>query len=345
MEKRNPLVSVVIPVYNVEQYLRACLDSVVNQTYSFMRIIIIDDGSTDSSGTICDEYKRQDRRVKVIHQKNHGLGYSRNIGINESNGEYLIFLDSDDYWRLDTIEKLVCEAEKKSLQVLVFSAKPFFDGVNQFKCVSYKQESQNRIVKTGLDSIRYAKEHSDYYPQACLRLYRLDYVKKLGFKFDEGIIHEDENFSFVAYAHAERVECIGETFYYRRYRAGSIMMDSNLIESVNGFTVSIISLISQMDKRKLSFDERELYLKQLKSYVVEILTRYREAKQAQSNITSCSKELTLAHRISYEAASALALLCEKKVGFPWYYRLIYRNFHSIYLVWRIRTLLLPYSQT
>ena len=97
MAQYNETISVVIPAYNVQKYLSACLDSVINQTYHNLEIIVINDGSTDSTGTICDDYARKDTRIKVIHQENQGLSGARNTGLNNCTGDYIFFLDSDDY--------------------------------------------------------------------------------------------------------------------------------------------------------------------------------------------------------------------------------------------------------
>lgn len=91
------LISIIVPVYNVERHLPKCLDSIINQAYKNIEIILIDDGSTDNSGVICDEYKLKDNRINVIHQANHGIGYTRNIGLQNANGKFIGFVDSDDF--------------------------------------------------------------------------------------------------------------------------------------------------------------------------------------------------------------------------------------------------------
>lgn len=109
IEKKNPamLVSVVVPVYKTEKYLRKCVDSILSQTYPNLEILLIDDGSPDHCGEICDEYAKKDKRIRVFHNDNHGVSYSRNCGIKAATGEYLLFVDSDDYVNSTYIEGLV----------------------------------------------------------------------------------------------------------------------------------------------------------------------------------------------------------------------------------------------
>ncbi len=118
---QKELISVIIPVYNVAPYLRDCLDSVIEQTYTNLEIILIDDGSTDASGKICDEYAKVDKRVRVVHQKNAGLGPARNTGLDLCTGTYLTFVDSDDFLVLDMIEFLYKNAITKTADISICS--------------------------------------------------------------------------------------------------------------------------------------------------------------------------------------------------------------------------------
>ena len=113
------LISVVIPVYNVEKYLEKCLDSVVEQTYRNLEIILVDDGSTDNSGAICDRYAQKDSRVVVIHQKNGGLSKARNVGIDTATGKYISFIDSDDYVGSCYIETLYKEIKPNIINLSI----------------------------------------------------------------------------------------------------------------------------------------------------------------------------------------------------------------------------------
>ena len=99
------LVSVIVPVYNVEMYLERCVNSIIKQTYHNLDILLVDDGSKDSSGMLCEQFKQQDERIRVIHKKNEGAGYARNTGIENAHGEYVCFVDSDDWIEQDLVEK------------------------------------------------------------------------------------------------------------------------------------------------------------------------------------------------------------------------------------------------
>ena len=117
---RTGVVSIVLPIYNVEKYLNRCVKSVINQSYKKLEIILVDDGSPDNCPVLCDEWAKKDNRIKVIHKKNAGLGYARNTGIENATGEYICFFDSDDYIALDTIEKAYALAIKESADIVTF---------------------------------------------------------------------------------------------------------------------------------------------------------------------------------------------------------------------------------
>ena len=116
------IISIIIPIYNMEQFLERCLDSVVNQTYTSLEIILINDGSTDSSGDICDTYAKEDNRIKVIHQVNAGVSAARNAGLNVATGEYISFIDPDDYIEVNAYETLIPYLNNNSIDILRFNA-------------------------------------------------------------------------------------------------------------------------------------------------------------------------------------------------------------------------------
>ena len=112
-------ISIIIPVYNKEMYLEECLDSVINQTFADFECVLIDDGSSDSSGIICDKYQAKDKRIKPIHTKNNGVSHARNVGIENAAGEYITFVDSDDILSPDYLESLICAIQNSQADIVI----------------------------------------------------------------------------------------------------------------------------------------------------------------------------------------------------------------------------------
>ena len=127
-----PLIGVIIPVYNVEKYLEQCVDSVLNQSFKDIEIILVDDGSKDSSGEICDYYKEKDSRVKVIHKENGGLSDARNMGIRQCSSEYILFLDSDDYWKENCLEE-IARCIEDNVDIVFLTAAKYFEQTGQIE--------------------------------------------------------------------------------------------------------------------------------------------------------------------------------------------------------------------
>ena len=129
-------VSVIVPVYNVEKYLKQCLDSIVDQTLEDLEIVLVDDGSVDSSGTICDEYAKKDSRIEVIHKANGGLSDARNVGISKAKGRYIGFVDSDDYIKEDMYEILLNLIKKYDADVSICN---LYDVIDGNECIRNKE--------------------------------------------------------------------------------------------------------------------------------------------------------------------------------------------------------------
>lgn len=129
----NGLVTIVLPIYNVEKYLNRCINSIVNQTYKNLEIILVDDGSPDKCPEMCDEWEKKDTRIKVIHKQNEGLGMARNTGIENATGDYICFFDSDDYLELTAIEKLYKLAEKTDPDIVTYGYSKVNDSGNIYE--------------------------------------------------------------------------------------------------------------------------------------------------------------------------------------------------------------------
>lgn len=208
----------------MEKYLRQCVDSIIGQTYPNIRIILVDDGSTDSSGQICDEYARIDQRITVIHKPNGGLSDARNAGLAQADTKYIYFLDSDDYIEPQTIEILRAYSEQNNLDVLTFDVNEIInEGSERVGNYDYwvTKGSYPDIMK-GYELLAELLRNGGYKAPAPLHFYRREFLAENGITFKKGIIHEDELFTFIALLHAERVAHIPARLYDRRVRDDSI---------------------------------------------------------------------------------------------------------------------------
>lgn len=239
METKEAIkVSIVVPVYNVETYLKRCVDSLLAQTIDSKEIILVDDGSADGSGKLCDAYAENNACIRVIHKKNGGLGSARNAGAELATGEYLYFIDSDDWLEADALETLYAVAKRDALDLILFGARCFSDDTAKEArqaAVSYDRRVDLNTVRIGADSLERVIAADEYQTSVCLRLYRAAYYREKGFRFDETIIHEDEDVGFLSYLQASRVEIIGKPFYMHRIHSGSIMGRKTYLQSTKGY--------------------------------------------------------------------------------------------------------------
>ncbi len=220
VEPKNdrPMVSVIVPVYNVEKQICRCIDSLINQTYKNLEIILVDDGSTDSSGEICDTYKIKDSRIQVIHQKNMGISGARNKALSRFNGEYVFFVDSDDYIQLDTIEKLMNESVQYNADIVACGFSHVFDD---------KPEEEFTEGVPGLWSGKVSVIHMMRDRNICTvpwnKLYKGYLWKEISFPLN--CLHEDEATIYKLLYEAKIVRFIPDCLYKYYQRPNSIMND------------------------------------------------------------------------------------------------------------------------
>lgn len=225
--EKNSLVSVIVPVYNVEKYLKRCLDSIVNQTYKNIEIICIDDGSPDRSIDILREFEKKDNRVKVIRQQNMGLSGARNTGIDKAQGEYIIFVDSDDYIETKMIELMVQKIEKQNHDLVVCGviyrkSKTEYTAVNIKKIEELLSKSIRKI-----DGKQYFKivtsKTSLFTAAAWNKMYRRKIIIEKEIRFPVGRLYEDLLFVFEYLFNCTSVGVVPEALYdYYISRPGSI---------------------------------------------------------------------------------------------------------------------------
>lgn len=214
----SPLVSIIVPVYNVENYLRACLDSLINQSLQDVEFICIDDGSSDESPNILDEYAASDDRFVVIHKENGGVSAARNLGLERARGRYVLFVDSDDRISLCACERLVSIAEKENAQIVVFGGKTF--PVTPWADASFA----NRNIVYKDDSLQALLEEQGSNPLMCNKLYERSLIEEGHCRFDENlIIGEDNAFQFEVFPLAKNIAFTSERFYFYRMRKDSAL--------------------------------------------------------------------------------------------------------------------------
>lgn len=221
MEK---LISVIIPVYNVEPFLDKCVHSVQMQTYQNIEIILVDDGSTDQCPEMCDKFAEVDSRVRVIHKINGGLSDARNMGIEHATGEYIMFLDSDDYINKETIERLY-EAIKRYNVKMAICNFCCVDSIGNATGESLGSPIRDEVLEAKEILKRFYQSHGWFYIVAWNKLYHKSLLSKS--TFPVGRIHEDEYTAAQLIWNAHKVACIQYSGYnYLREREGSIMQNA-----------------------------------------------------------------------------------------------------------------------
>lgn len=229
----EPKISIVVPIYNVDVYLKQCIESLVFQSYKNIEIVLVDDGSTDNSPAICDEYESKDSRIKVIHKQNGGVTSARQSGIFASTGDYLMLVDGDDWIEEDTIHFLVIELNNNpKADLIVFShikdyprksyIRHLFDGNRRF----YDEEAKIKVYRRLFGITNQELDHPesmDYFSTCWGKLYRRDFAKKARFvSTDEVGSCEDGIFNMYALDQCKCISYIDQPYYHYRHAEGSL---------------------------------------------------------------------------------------------------------------------------
>ncbi|ULQ60045.1 glycosyltransferase family 2 protein [Brucepastera parasyntrophica] len=243
-------ISIIIPVYNVEKYLRECLDSCITQTLRDIEIVCVNDASPDNSSAILDEYAKKDNRIKVItHEKNLGLGGARNTGISAASGEYVWFVDSDDFISPHSCEILYSYAKQKNADIVRFNAISFSEENDNSRVYD---DSKKYFCNWPYDRLITIDREKTGLPQtdvsACI------YITKKGilrsFSFREKVYHEDTDFTPILFSSVEKIYCITFAFYFRRRNQTSITgggtkKTGNWFPAILKHVIQCLNLLSQ----------------------------------------------------------------------------------------------------
>ncbi len=207
-------ISVIIPVYRVEPYLRQCLDSVINQTYRNLEIILVDDGSPDKCGEICDEYARRDERIVVIHQENGGLSCARNKALDAATGEYIGFVDSDDWIETDMYEYMLDNLMKSEAQIAVCGR------IEEFRRHKVFRGWEQSTILTAEQALKQLLEDAHMQNYVWDKLYQRDILD--GIRFPNGKCYEDVEVQYRLLSKAGTIVCLPNACYHYRFRPESI---------------------------------------------------------------------------------------------------------------------------
>lgn len=242
------MISIIVPVYNVEDYLSCCIDSILNQTYTDFELILVDDGSLDKCPMICDQYQKKDPRIKVIHKKNGGLSSARNAGLDIAKGEYVLFVDSDDFVDKNLCKKLI-EGMENDVDIVMckYLRVRNKDNIDMEKePVSVADLSQSFLL-TGREACEklYGPEGVNY-TVVWAKIYKTKFFENI--RFPIGKVHEDEYVTYKLLYLAKKVLVLNEELYFYRINSNSIMG--------KGFSLRRYDAVPAYDERIKFFEER-----------------------------------------------------------------------------------------
>lgn len=234
----NAFFSIIVPVYNIEKYLKQCISSILNQKFGDYEIILVDDGSTDSSGEICDFYQKQDKRIKVIHQKNGGQSSARNKGLLLANGKYVVFLDSDDLLFPDGLQQVYEILTLEKVELLRIQAVYFYDG--KLKGMGY-HTSEKHDCESG-ESFLLRELTDEFCSTVWSYIFNREFLLNNNLFFVEKIFHEDEQFMPRCILKSKSIVTSDCLFYEYRIRKGSTMTKKNQTKNATDLLFIVDSL-------------------------------------------------------------------------------------------------------
>ena len=282
-------ISVVIPVYNTEKYIEKCICSVIGQSFNDIEIICINDGSTDGSFEILKKYEEKDNRIKIHSQQNKGVSAARNAGIRLSQGEYLYFLDSDDFLlEMNALELLYNEAYHNNLDIVYFDAKTLFDtdalADEYFDYLSYyTRPAKYNSVSDGLSLFNALQRDGMFCSIVQLQFINKNFLESIKLYFYEGIYHEDELFTMFSMLKAKRVCHLNLLLLTRRIREGSIITQEKNFNHFYGYLTCYIQLSLYLSDSSYTDNEMKYIIDRMNtaflSSAVRIYRKYNGAEQ------------------------------------------------------------------
>ncbi len=265
--ENQELISIIVPIYKTEKFLPICIDSLINQTYKNIEILLIDDGSPDNSGKICDEYLKKDSRIKVIHQKNQGVSVARNSGIIESTGKWIVFVDGDDYAESEMIQRLYYTAKEKDCDIVF----------GNYYILTEKNKSTRKYFTGDLNEI--LERDKKILLKKCMenlgvpwgKIYKKELITKNNILFKPQLKRmQDSIFNLYAFQLAKKIEYVEDCLYnYRQFLESACYKYNPSIDVISKEILNEINIF--IDKYNLSQELREEYYKKCVKLYIEIL--------------------------------------------------------------------------
>ncbi len=323
METSEGLISIIIPIFNVESFLDDCIKSALNQTYRRIEFILVDDGSSDNCPRICDQYASTDSRVRVIHQKNRGLSSARNTGLSIARGEYVYFLDGDDTIAVDAIEKLYGLAKENDLCVVLFDA-DVIDELGNLKSEDrlYIRTGKYDLISDGEKIFSEMKKNGEYRSAVPLLFIRRSFLQDCQLTFWEGILYEDELFTFQLMMQCRRAGHLAVQLYHRRIRSGSI---TTITENENHF-IGLKTVLERMVDYYIK-NEHLQRNEEVKNHLLHIFNitfkRYKKmnVESRNKNIHTMKQIKDLMRKVNYLNSWKILIKCRYEIMFNIYEKL------------------------
>lgn len=268
--------SFILPVYNVEDYLEECIASILAQSYTDYEIILVDDGSMDSSPTICDRIAMQDTRIRVIHKKNGGLSDARNVGTDAAQGEYIIFLDSDDFLLSNKFLLKIDEKSTKSPDLIFYKYQKYFDSNGIYEECRYSYDSVIEKEKY-VERVEALVEADAFYGMAWIKAVKKSLLDKNNIRFEVGLLGEDMDWNYHLMVCAESMELIDESFIAYRQREGSITATHKL-KNLTDFIYVLEKWSATIEKQELEPVLKNALFGSLAKYYSNMLVVYARLK-------------------------------------------------------------------
>ncbi|MFR0541197.1 glycosyltransferase [Lactobacillus delbrueckii] len=301
----SPQVSIIVPVYNVDKYLQQCVESLVNQSYHNLEIVLIDDGSKDTSGQVCDYFAEKYKEINVFHKANSGLGLTRNYGLERINGEYVTFVDSDDYLQQDAIQRLVDGLDDGKNDTVIGGFTKVTDEGKELYTETYPEEVVdngqvyshlfNRMLGSSPD------EHDSIKPSVWNALYSVKLIKTHNLRFvsERELISEDIVWDSDYYRYSKSVKVITSSSYYYRYNPTSLSQTYK----PDRYERSIKFYKYMIDKTSKTEIAKDAWLRQTKNLFVAVRTCFsqgtdRPFSEVRQSISEICEDVTLQNAIA-----------------------------------------------